>query len=204
LDIRFDEEPKKGQSPTTRLYMPNKDEGQDTESRPRRSAGRKKSSPRGVQEPHVHVEKPEMNPLARIGLILCGFIFAGMVLFTLAGYERITRAYADINALNDEIEETELRINELDVQIECAVTIQDAQAVAEQYGMQYPEQNQYVKIGDTLPFSGSDASLLSGSDPTETEDATNTDTTTPDTTTPDTTGDTGDSTDGGDQPSEGG
>ncbi len=201
MDIRFDEEPKKGQSPTTRLYMPNKDDEQDEESRPQKNAGRRKSTSRGTQEPHVHVEKPELNPLARIGLILCGFIFAGMVLFTLTGYERITRAYADINTLNDEIEQTKLRINELDVQIECAVTIQDAQAVAEQYGMQYPEQDQYVKIGDALPFSGNNASLLSGSDPTA---ETTTDTTNDDTTTPDTTGDTGDSTDGGGQPSEGG
>lgn len=192
--------------------MPNKDEGQDEESRPQRNAGRRKPASRGTQEPHVRVEKPELNPLARIGLILCGFIFAGMVLFTLAGYERITRAYADINTLNGEIEESKLRINELDVQIECAVTIQDAQAVAEQYGMQYPEKTQYVKIGDALPFSGSDPTMLSGSDPTvdtpadttTTTDTTNNDTTTPDTTTPDTTGDTGDSTDGGGQPSEGG
>ena len=191
MDIRFDEEPKKGQSPTTRLYTPNKDEEPAEEPRAHRTAGRRKPSSRGAQEPHVHVEKPELNPLARIGLILCGFIFSGMVLFTLTGYERITRAYADINSLNDEIDETKLRINELDVQIECAVTIQDAQAVAEEYGMQYPEQDQYVKIGDPLPFSGSD---------TTTDTADNDTTTTPD----DTTGDTGDPTDGGGQPSDGG
>ena len=204
MDIRFDEEPKKGKSPTTRLYTPNKDDEQDDEIRPRKPAGRRKSTSRGASEPHVHVEKPDLNPLARIGLILCGFIFAGMVLFTLTGYERITRAYADINSLNDEIEETTLRINELDVQIECAVTIQDAQAVAEEYGMQYPEQDQYVKIGDPLPFSGSDPTADTTTDPTDTTDTagtTNDDTTT----TPDeNTGDTGDSTDGGAQPSDGG
>ena len=71
-----------------------------------------------------------MTALGRIGLIISGFLFAGMVLFTLSGYERISRAYADINALNSEIDSTSLRINELDVQIECAVTIQDAQQVA--------------------------------------------------------------------------
>ena len=75
-----------------------------------------------------------------------------MVLFTLSGYERISRAYADINALNDECDTTDLRINELNVQIECAVTIQDAQKVAEEYGMKYPDQSQYVRIGDPLPF----------------------------------------------------
>lgn len=204
MDIRFDGEPKKGQTPTTRLNLPNQEETESDSSRAGTRRRRERYGSDGAQEPHVRVEKPELNPLARIGLIFCGFIFAGMVLFTLTGYERITRAYADINALNSEIEETDLRINELDVQIECAVTIQDAQAVAEEYGMQYPEQDQYVKIGDPLPFSGSDPTADTTTDPTDTTDTagtTNDDTTT----TPDeNTGDTGDSTDGGAQPSDGG
>ncbi|MEA4869874.1 MAG: hypothetical protein VB062_04460 [Christensenella sp.] len=113
------------------------------------------TKPRSSREPGVRVEKTKITSLGRVGLIISGFLLSGMVLFTLAGYERISRAYADINALNNEIELTNLRINELDVQIECAVTIQDAQKVAEAYGMQYPEKNQYVKIGDPLPFSNS-------------------------------------------------
>ena len=150
LDIRFDEASKKGKSPTTRLYTPKKDpDADDTLRTPRAGSTRKKPD-----EPHVRVDKPEMTVLGRFGLILSGFILSGMILFTLAGYERISRAYADINALNSEIDSTSLRINELDVQIECAVTIQDAQAVAEAYGMRYPEKSQYVKIGDPLPFSG--------------------------------------------------
>jgi hypothetical protein len=103
----------------------------------------------------IRVDKPQTTSLGRIGLIISSFIFAGMVLFTLSGYERISRAYADINALNNEIDLTILRINELDVQIECAVTIQDAQKAAESYGMRYPEKGQYVRIGDALPFDNS-------------------------------------------------
>lgn len=141
MDIRFDNEPKKGQTPTTRLHMPNRETEDETERRSESRQSRSRSASRAAEEPHVRVEKPELNPLARIGLILCGFIFAGMVLFTLTGYERISRAYADINALNTEIDATKLRINELAVQIECAVTIQEAQKVAEAYGMQYPEKN---------------------------------------------------------------
>jgi len=119
-------------------------------------------------EPHVRVDKPGMTPLGRIGLIISGFILSGMVLFTLTGYERISRAYADINALNAEKETTNLRINELDVQIECAVTIQDAQKIAEAYGMRYPDKNQYIKIGDPLPFSGGAPAETPGEDPAET------------------------------------
>ncbi len=101
----------------------------------------------------IRVPKDEIKPASRFGMILCGFLFAGMVLFVLAGYERITRAYADINIINDDIEQTNLRIVELDVQIECAVTIQQAQEAAKRFGMRYPEQSQYVKVGDQIPVS---------------------------------------------------
>ena len=175
--------------------MPNKETEEESERRYESRQSRAKSASRAAEEPHVRVEKPELNPLARIGLILCGFIFAGMVLFTLTGYERISRAYADINALNTEIDATKLRINELDVQIECAVTIQEAQRAAEAFGMQYPEKSQYVKIGDPLPFSGSDYPVAPTTAPTESPAAP----------TPDPgTGGTGDTTGGGSQPPAGG
>lgn len=128
--------------------MPTKEEQEAYEAR----AARPRKGSRTAPEPGVRVNKPEMSSLGRVGLIISGFLFAGMVLFTLSGYERISRAYADINALNNESDTTDLRINELEVQIECAVTIQDAQKVAEAYGMRYPEKNQYVRIGDPLPF----------------------------------------------------
>ena len=156
MDIRFEDDRKKGRSPTTRLYLPAQEvekaqHAQQTQTKRTRS----RSGSKAAAAPGVRVEKPEMTALGRIGLIISGFLFAGMVLFTLSGYERISRAYADINALNNEIDLTDLRINELEVQIECAVTIQDAQKVAEAYGMRYPEKSQYVRIGDPLPFDNS-------------------------------------------------
>ena len=160
-----------------------------TKRNPRARSGGK-AAPSGIR-----VEKPEMTSLGRIGLLISGFLFAGMVLFTLSGYERISRAYADINALNKEIELTELRINELEVQIECAVTIQDAQKVAEAYGMRYPENDQYVRIGDPLPF---DNSLPS---PTGSPKA---DTTPQAETTPDPASQPTNTSDGGEQPPAGG
>jgi len=163
---------------------------QESESR----APRTRSGARIAKEPGVRVDKPEMTSLGRVGLIISGFIFAGMVLFTLSGYERISRAYADINALNNEISLTDLRINELSVQIECAVTIQDAQEVAEAYGMQYPVQGQYVRIGDRLPF---DNSLPTTTGTAESTPTTPESTPIPKTTEPGTTG-------GGEQPPAGG
>ena len=166
--------------------MPN----QEAEEAQEKRAPRTRTGAKTAPEPGVRVDKPEMTSLGRIGIIISGFLFAGMVLFTLSGYERISRAYADINALNNESDLTDLRINELEVQIECAVTIQDAQQVAEAYGMKYPEQGQYVRIGDALPF---DNTL-----PTTTQAPEEEETTQPETTTePDTSG-------GGEQPPAGG
>ena len=153
MDIRFEDDRKKGRSPTTRLYLPTQEEQDAYEARSAETRStRPHSGAKSARESGVRVNKPESSSQGRIGLIISGFLFAGMVLFTLSGYERISRAYADINALNDEIDLTDLRINELSVQIECAVTIQDAQKVAEAYGMRYPEKKQYVRIGDPLPF----------------------------------------------------
>jgi len=131
--------------------MPTQQQQEEYESRAERSRG----AARPYANTGIRVDKPQATTFGRVGLIISGFLFAGMVLFTLSGYERISRAYADINALNNEIELTDLRINELDVQIECAVTIQDAQKAAESYGMRYPEKNQYIRIGDALPFDNS-------------------------------------------------
>ncbi len=150
MDIRFEEKGKRGEPPKTRLYAPVTDTDESTEPpRPK-----KKRSAARQDDGSLKVKKPETRAMSRIGLVFSGFLFAGMILFALTGYERIARAYADINALNTEIDTTNLRIIELEASIECAVTIQDAQQAAEQYGMRYPQQSQYVKIGDALPFSG--------------------------------------------------
>jgi len=176
--------------------MPSKAEQAEATER----TARVRTSGRSAVEPGVRVEKAEITALGRIGLIISGFLLSGMVLFTLAGYERISRAYADINTLNSEIDLTDLRINELEVQIECAVTIQDAQKVAEAYGMQYPEKSQYVKIGDALPFDNSTPAATDSAGATTPEAPTSTTPTVPETTpepNPATT-------DGGEQPSAGG
>ena len=176
MDIRFEDDRKKGRSPTTRLYLPTQEEQDAYEAR----ASRTRAGTKSAHEPGVRVKNPEMSSLGRIGLIISGFLFAGMVLFTLSGYERISRAYADINALNDEIDATDLRINELDVQIECAVTIQDAQKAAESYGMRYPDKNQYVRIGDALPFDNTTPAPTDSSGSTATTSPDTTPSTTPD------------------------
>ena len=198
MDIRFEDDRKKGRSPTTRLYMPTKEEQDAYEARAAETRStRPRSGAKSARESGVRVKKQETSMLGRVGLIISGFLFAGMVLFTLSGYERISRAYADINALNDEIDTTDLRINELEVQIECAVTIQDAQQVAEAYGMRYPEKSQYVRIGDALPFDNTTPPPTTSPEGGATTEPETSPTTTPDPAATSTSG-------GGEQPPAGG
>ena len=57
--------------------------------------------------------------------------------------------------LNDSIEEIQLHINTLEADIECAVTLEDAQQYAESHGMRYPVQSQYLQSGSPIPITGS-------------------------------------------------
>ncbi len=95
----------------------------------------------------------EVTQLGKFGMVFCAFIFSGMVLFVLMGYEKIARAYSDINTLNNSIDEAKLHIKELDVAIECAVTIDQAQEAAKKFNMQYPTKSQYQLEGGTIAIS---------------------------------------------------
>lgn len=95
----------------------------------------------------------EVTQLGKLGMVFCAFIFAGMVLFILMGYEKIARAYSDINTLNNSIDQSKLHIKELDVAIECAVTIDQAQQAAQKFNMQYPTKSQYQLEGGTIAIT---------------------------------------------------
>lgn len=160
MEIEFDKKAKKSKTPGTRMYSPNKSRAK----RPDRQAqdkNRQKGRAAQVDDTvvdeegyRIHLAADADNPLARVGVMFSAFLLAAMILFMLFGYERITRAYADVNTLTDEIELTRLRITALEVEIECAVTIQQAQEAAEAAHMRYPTQSQYVKIGERIPFAG--------------------------------------------------
>ena len=102
--------------------------------------------------------------IGKYGIMISLFVFAGMILFMLSGYEKISRSYQEINTINAEIDETKLNINALEVAIECAVTIEEAQQWAKAHNMQYPLQSQYVVSGSSVPVtrSGSSGAGASG------------------------------------------
>lgn len=158
METRFQtEKPQEGKRPAPKLYAP----ARKARKKRGRKAGEAAVVPEGEQPRRVHTER-EIHFGSRVALIICSFIFAGMVLFILTGYERISRAYADVNTINVEIDETKLSIAALDVAIECAVTIQDAQAAAERFGMQYPDKTQYVPSGSAVPTTGTNLTDVTG------------------------------------------
>ena len=166
MEIQFDDKPESGKTPKTRLYAP----GKKAEARAQEKSRKARQAAETVVDEdgfRIRVEEKEVKVASRVGLMFSGFLFAGMVLFTLSGYERIARAYADINTINNEIETTRLRIAELDVALECAVTIQEAQEAAEAYGMRYPTQDQYARIGSYIPISGTVTTASTDSQPVD-------------------------------------
>lgn len=163
MEIQFDNEPKRGSRPATKMYAPTRENVAYEYTPVTRVSDQPVfedgDAPRAAKRKRTETE---IKLASRIGIVMCAFAFAGMVLFVLSGYERISRAYADINTLNSEIDERELRIKALEASIECAVTISDAQEAAEALGMRYPEQSQYVPAGSAVPLSGTAPTASSG------------------------------------------
>lgn len=111
----------------------------------------------------AHMQQTEMSSAGRIAILGCIFLLACMILFVLFGYERITRAYTDVNTLEKQIDDVKLHISELNVSIECAVTIEQAEKAALAAGMVYPTRSQILATGEAIP----DVALTSGSLPEE-------------------------------------
>lgn len=157
MEIQFDSKPKKGSKKSqTKMYAP-------THGRRKvmfaPATEQQKAEPYDAPETEEDVRIParrkaELKPFTRLMLVVCSFIFAGMILFVLTGYERISRAYQEVNSINSSIETTELNINALDVAIECAVTIDQAKDWAKAHNMQYPLQSQYIVSGGSVPITG--------------------------------------------------
>lgn len=77
--------------------------------------------------------------------------------FVLVRYERITDEYAVVNSLKDDIEETNLSLAALNVELQLAVSLEDAKEVAERMGMDYPTADQIRRIEAPLASSAQDS-----------------------------------------------
>lgn len=160
MEIRIEKDKAKGNAAPTKLYAPEREKAD------------KGGDANGAAEKPRPIERTQtvVRSATKIALVFCAFAFATMILFTLFGYERIKRAEKAIYTLNSDIDDVKLEISALAVQIECAVSVQDAQeAATERFGMQYPTQSQYVRIGSALP-AGMQTILPATTEPDPTTD----------------------------------
>lgn len=111
-----------------------------------------KEQPRPVeQQKRRRAVKARLSTGCRVSLFAGMLVLSAALLLLLYRYNFITEQYAAVNRLNTSISEAQRRVRALNVTLECAVSIQDAQDAAQSWGMTYPNADQYVRAGDRLP-----------------------------------------------------
>ena len=94
--------------------------------------------------------QPAISPLQRVLATIAICAVAAALLFVLVRYERIADEYAVVNQLKDDIEEAELSLAALNVELQLAVSLDNAKEVAQRMGMDYPTAAQIHRVGDPL------------------------------------------------------
>lgn len=87
--------------------------------------------------------------LLRLASVCSVLAALSALLFIMVRYEKISVEYAAVNALREDIEETRLNLDALNVTLQYAVTLDEARAAAERLGMVYPDAGQFVLVYGT-------------------------------------------------------
>ena len=98
-----------------------------------------------------------------IGVLTIAAILIGLVL----RYAAITSAYSKVNAMEAKIEESRRRITELEVQLDEAVTLDEARSTALEEGLNYPNAGQIVKVNGAVGGYMSGSPKTAGAQPEE-------------------------------------
>ncbi len=98
-----------------------------------------------------------------IGVLTIAAILIGLVL----RYAAITSAYSKVNAMEAKIEESRRRITELEVQLDEAVTLDEARSTALEEGLNYPNAGQIVKVNGAVGGYMSGSSKTADAQPEE-------------------------------------
>ncbi|MDO5110728.1 MAG: hypothetical protein Q4E65_00320 [Clostridia bacterium] len=94
--------------------------------------------------------------LRRLFMIVTVAVAAASMLLVLIRYSKINNAYAEVNQLKKDIETTKLEIKSLNVELNSAVSLEEARDAATEAGLGYPKADQIITID---PYtSGSKAS----------------------------------------------
>lgn len=126
------------------------------------AAPKQQPVPRPEQRPEPRRQprpepKPRLAAGTRLALLLSVMMLSAVLLMVVLRYNNIAAQYAMVNVLQETITETEQEIRTLNVMLESAVSIQEVQEEAQRWGMSYPEADQYVRTGDALPVSRTQA-----------------------------------------------
>jgi len=108
--------------------------------------------PRPAVKQAPKVKKAPLTLGFKIASVFCVLLMGVSALAVIAGYENIASEYALVNTLKNDIKSAELRLAELNVDLECTVSIEEAKEAAVRLGMTYPTAAQYVRTGDALPI----------------------------------------------------
>ncbi len=92
---------------------------------------------------------PRFSTIGKAAIVFSCLLVAAMFLVVLFRYEKISAQYTTVNGLKSQIEETQLRLKALNVQLQCAVSIDDAREAAQNVGMTYPDASQFVPVTTT-------------------------------------------------------
>lgn len=146
-------------SSATRTYSPTKGSSAYAYAQEAAAPQPKRQPPQPTPQPKPRSKaRPELSAGCKWALLCSVLLLAAASLAVVFRYADIASQYAVVNQLRSDIESAELRVRELNVKLECAVSIQDAQDAAARFGMTYPTASQYVRAGDTLALNDPDSS----------------------------------------------
>jgi len=119
-----------------------------------------------IEQEQLPVSKPKVQTKPRVqteAAVHTGYSFGGMILIVLSilmltgmlllimtRYANIASAYSMVNEKKAEIQTAQLRLAQLNVDMQCAVDPERAREVAREYGMSYPSASQYVRVGENF------------------------------------------------------
>lgn len=92
-----------------------------------------------------------ISPLKKAAMIFGIMGVSAALLLVLARYARIADEYGVVNDLESQISQQNRDIQTLNVALEFAMTIQEADAAAKEAGMNYPTADQIVQPGELTP-----------------------------------------------------
>ncbi len=124
---------------------------------PAQPVEQQKTAPKPQQRQKTKA-RPALSTGCKAAMLFAITVVAAASLFVVFRYARIAGSYLEVNQIKSDMEAAQLRINALNVELECAVSIQNVQDAAARLGMTYPTADQFVRAGDALPGAGAQTS----------------------------------------------